>query len=96
MKRKKFIKTLMWAGMSRNNAEECATLAQDAGRPYYKVLGDLLNHHREKFKMRHVLNAWPVRAAIIHGHKTTAYNLIINGFYNRAAWACMRGGAGYE
>ena len=90
MKHRKFVKQLMAAGMSRNNAEECAALAADARRPLYWALGDLLNHHREKFQMRHVLDAYPVRAAIIHGHKSPAYTVLINGFYNRAAWAAVR------
>lgn len=68
MTRKKFIKMLMWAGMSRNDAADCATLAQEAERPYFWVLGDLLNWHRQDFgnplawmKMRHT---------IIHGYNS--------------------------
>lgn len=66
MTRKKFIKMLMWAGMHRNDAADCATLAQEAGRPYFGVLGDLLNFHRPRFSDPLV---WPnVRHTIIHGH----------------------------
>ena len=50
MTRKRFIKLLMWAGMSRNDAAICAELARNAGRPYFYVLGDLLNWHRPQFK----------------------------------------------
>lgn len=71
MIRKKFIKMLMHAGMSRNDAADCATLSREARRPYYWVLGDLLNFHRQDFgnplawiKMRHT---------IIHGHGTPAH-----------------------
>jgi hypothetical protein len=49
VKRKKFIKMLMWAGMSRNDAAGCAELAQASGRSYFRVLGDLLNFHRQDF-----------------------------------------------
>ena len=94
MTRKKFVKHLMAAGMARNDAAECATLAQDAGREYSKVLGDLLNHHRARFKVRGLVGITPVRLCIIHGHKTPAYNVLVNGFYNRAAWAIMREGGG--
>lgn len=70
MKRKKFIKMLMSAGMSRNDAADCATLAQDAQRPYYWVLGDLLNFHRLDFGNN---LAWlKIRYTIIHGHNSPA------------------------
>lgn len=68
MTRKKFIKMLMWAGMSRNDAADCATLVQDAERPYYWVLGDLLNFHRQDFGNP---LAWKkIRYTIIHGYNT--------------------------
>lgn len=68
MKRKKFIKMLMHAGMARNDAADCATLAQDARRPYYYVLGDLLNFHRRDFGNP---LAWlKMRRTIIHGYGT--------------------------
>lgn len=68
MTRKKFIKMLMWAGMSRNDAADCATLAQDAQRPYFWVLGDLLNWHRQDFGNP---LAWiRMRRTIIHGYNT--------------------------
>lgn len=69
MKRKRFIKLLMWAGMSRNDAAMCAELAKNAGRPYLYVLGDLLNFHRPQFK--NMALAWlKVRYTIIHGYNT--------------------------
>lgn len=70
MKRKKFIKMLMSAGMSRNDANDCATLAQDAGRPYFWVLGDLLNFHRRDFG--NTLAWLRIRYTIIHGHNSPA------------------------
>lgn len=76
MKRKQFIKQLMAAGMSRNNAAECATLAQEAERPYFKVLGDLLIYHRPVFKRRHVLNYRKVRGSIIHGTNSRAFKAL--------------------
>ena len=70
MKRKKFVKMLMHAGMSRNDAADCATLAQEAGRPYIYVLGDLLNFHRRDFGNP---LAWlKLRRTIIHGHNSPA------------------------
>ncbi len=76
MKRKKFVKMLMGAGMSRNDAADVALLAQEAGRPYFKVMGDLLNFHRQDFgnplawmKMRHT---------IIHGHNSPAGRFFAN------------------
>lgn len=66
MKRKKFIKMLMWAGMSRNDAAGCAKLTQKAGRSYFRVLGDLLNFHRQDFGNP---LAWlRMRYTIIHGY----------------------------
>lgn len=66
MKRKKFIKMLMWAGMSRNDATDCAKLTQEAGRSYFRVLGDLLNFHRQDFGNP---LAWrKMRCTIIHGY----------------------------
>jgi hypothetical protein len=66
----------MWAGMSRNDAADVAQLAQEAGRPYFKVLGELLNFHRQDFdnplawiKMRHT---------IIHGHNSPAGRFFAN------------------
>ena len=76
MTRKRFIKLLMEAGMSRNNAAECATLAQEAQRPYTKVLGDLLTYHRAKFKQHYVLDDRRVHAAIVHGTNSRAYKLL--------------------
>jgi hypothetical protein len=70
VKRKKFVKMLMWAGMPRNMAGECALLAQDAGRPYDHVLGDLLNKWRHLFTCPWLLNICAVRATIIHGNNT--------------------------
>jgi hypothetical protein len=68
MTRKKFIKMLMWAGMSRNDAADCATLAQEAERPYFWVLGDLLNWHRQDFGNP---LAWKkMRRTIIHGYNS--------------------------
>lgn len=68
MTRKKFIKMLMWAGMSRNDAADCATLAQNAERPYFWVLGDLLNFHRQDFG--NPLAVPEVRRTIIHGYNS--------------------------
>ncbi|MBR5889124.1 MAG: hypothetical protein IKY92_03690 [Akkermansia sp.] len=76
--------------MARNDAQECAALSRNSCRPYYLTAGDLLNHHREKFKVRGLVGLQPVRLTIIHGFKTPVYNLLIDGFYNRAAWAVMR------
>ena len=76
MKHKKFVKMLMHAGMSRNNANECATLTHNAQRPYFVVLGDLLNHHRAKFQQDHVLDDRRVRTAIIHGTNSRVYGLL--------------------
>lgn len=77
MTRKKFIKLLMWAGMSRNDAADCAALAQDAGRPYFKVLGDLLNYHRPQFK--YMTLAWlKIRYTIIHGYNSPARRFFAN------------------
>lgn len=74
MKRKKFIKMLMWAGASRNDAADYATLAQNAGRPYFWVLGDLLNWHRQDFGNP---LAWKkIRRTIIHG-----YNSVVCRFW---------------
>lgn len=42
MTRKKFIKQLMAAGISRNTAAEAAAAADRAGRPLFDVLGHLL------------------------------------------------------
>lgn len=71
MKRKQFIKQLMAAGMARNDAADCATLAQNADREYFKVLGDLLNFHRHQFK--YMTLAWiKMRYTIIHGRNTPA------------------------
>lgn len=68
MTRKKFIKMLMWAGMSRNDAADAATLAQDAERPYFYVLGDLLCFNRPHFGDP---LAWlKIRHTIIHGRNT--------------------------
>jgi hypothetical protein len=76
VKRKKFVKMLMGAGMSRNDAADVAQLAQEAGRPYFNVMGDLLNFHRQDFgnplawmKMRHT---------IIHGHNSPAGRFFAN------------------
>lgn len=66
MTRKKFIKMLMSAGMSRNDAADCATLVQDAERPYFWALGDLLNFHRQDFC--NPLAVPSVRRTIIHGY----------------------------
>ena len=69
MTRKRFIKLLMWAGMSRNDAAICAEMARNAGRPYFKVLGDLLNWHRPQFK--NMRPAWlQVWYTIAHGRHT--------------------------
>lgn len=76
MTRKKFIKMLMWAGMARNNAAECAQLAQEARRPYFNVLGDLLTYHRAKFKQHYVLDDRRIRTAIIHGTNSMVYKLL--------------------
>lgn len=68
MTRKKFIKALMGAGASRNDAADCAALTRDARREYSQVLPDLLNHHRQD-----LCNslAWDnMRATIIHGYGT--------------------------
>lgn len=76
MKRKKFIKMLMWAGMSRNDAADVAQLAQEAGRPYFKVLGELLNFHRQDFGNP---LAWAkMRYTIIHGHNSPAGRFFAN------------------
>lgn len=76
MTRKKFIKMLMWAGASRNEAAVYAALAQDARRPYYLVLGDLLNFHRQHFGNP---LAWKrIRYTIIHGYGTPAHRLLCN------------------
>ena len=66
MTRKKFIKILMSNGMSRNEAADCATLAQEAGRPHLLVSGDLLCFCRHCFGNP---LGWPkMRRHIIHGH----------------------------
>jgi hypothetical protein len=70
VKRKKFVKMLMWAGMPRNMAGECALLAQESGRPYDRVLGELLNKWRHMFTCPWLLSICAVRAAIIHGSNT--------------------------
>ena len=80
MTRKRFIKLLMEAGMSRNNAAECAMLAQEAERPYTKVLGDLLTYHRAKFKQRYVLDDRRVHTAIVHGTNSAVYKLLYGHF----------------
>lgn len=49
MTRKKFIKSMMGAGMSRNLANGCARVVQEAGRDYYRTEGDLLTFHRRDF-----------------------------------------------
>lgn len=68
MTRKKFIKLLMSEGMSRNEAADCATLAQETGRPYLLVSGDLLCFHRHHFGQP---LAWiKMRYSIIHGHNS--------------------------
>lgn len=81
MNRKKFIKMLMCAGMSRNNAAECAQLAQEAQRPYFKVLGDLLVYHSAKFKQHHVLDDRRVHAAIIHETNSKVYKVLCGTAY---------------
>lgn len=68
MTRKKFIKMLMHAGMPRNDAADCATLAQEAGRDYNRVCGDLLNFHRRDFG--NPLAWMKMRGTIIHGYGT--------------------------
>ena len=74
MTRKKFIKMLMWAGMQRNDAAACAQLAQEAGRAYFHVLGDLLNHHHQHFKRPAINIMWlRIRGTIIHGANTPAW-----------------------
>ena len=74
MTRKKFIKMLMWAGMSRNDAADVAALAQDAKRPYFWVLGDLLNWHRQDFGNP---LAWlKIRRTVIHGYNTPPWRII--------------------
>jgi hypothetical protein len=83
MTRKKFVKMLMEAGMSRNNAAECAKLAQEAQRPYTKVLGDMLTYHRAKFKQHFVLEDRRVHAAIIHGTNSMAYKVLCGIAYIR-------------
>jgi hypothetical protein len=66
MTRKKFIKMLMWAGMSRNEAAKAAALAQEARRPYFNVLGDLLTFHRHHFGYP---LAWlKIRYTILYGY----------------------------
>lgn len=68
MTRKKFIKMLMWAGMQRNDAADCAKLAQEAGRAYFHVLGDLLIYHNQHFKRPAFDIMWlRIRATIIYG-----------------------------
>lgn len=76
MTRKQFIKQLMGAGMTRNNAADCATLAQNAARPYLHVLGDLLNYHRPHFN--NALFWLKMRHTIIHGHNTPAGRFFAN------------------
>lgn len=49
MTRKKFIKTLMGEGMSRNDATVCASLARAAARPYLLASSDLLCFCRPHF-----------------------------------------------
>ena len=85
MKRKKFIKMLMWAGMPRNMAGDCAQLAQEAQRPYDHVLGDLLNKYRHLFTCPWLLNIMGARAAIIHGNETPAGRF----FQLRDEWDAM-------
>ena len=70
MTRKKFIKILMSEGMSRNDAADCAALAQEAGRPYLLVSGDLLCFHRQHFG--DPLGWIKMRYSIIHGHNSPA------------------------
>lgn len=43
MKRKTFIKQLMAVGMSRNTANQAASMAREKRTPYFKALGDWLN-----------------------------------------------------
>ena len=77
MTRKKFVKMLMWAGMQRNDAAACAQLAQEAGRAYFYVLGDLLNYHNQHFKRPAFDLMWlRIRATIIHGANTPAWVLL--------------------
>lgn len=74
MTRKKFIKMLMGAGMQRNDAADCAQLAQEAGRAYFPVLGDLLNYHLQHFKRPAIGIMWlRIRGTIIHGANTPAW-----------------------
>ena len=94
MKRKKFIKMLMWAGMSRNNAAECASLTQAARRSYFRVLGDLLTFHRDKFKMRYILDDMRVRSAIIHGTTSRTYKILHEGA--SIAGLTLGGGPGHD
>ena len=75
-KRKKFIKMLMGAGMSRNDAADCAALAQDANRPYNLVEGDLLNFHRQDFGNP---LAWTkMRNTIIYGYGSNPRRVVMN------------------
>ena len=79
MKRKRFIKLLMEAGMSRNDAADCAALTQNAGRSYFKVLGELLNFHRHQFNHRALCISWlKIRHTVIHGHNSTVGRFFAN------------------
>lgn len=79
MTRKKFIKMLMGAGMQRNDAADCAQLAQEAGRAYFPVLGDLLNYHLQHFKRPAIGIMWlRIRGTIIHGANTPAWQFFRN------------------
>ena len=75
MKRQTFIKQLMAAGMPRNMAADVATLAQEARRPYFNVLGDLLNHARQLFSCSWLLSVMRVRSLIINGYGHPATHL---------------------
>ena len=67
MKRKKFVKMLMWRGVPRNQATALATMAQALGVGYHKALGDFLTlcHIR-------AYNTWEGRAVV---WQTTAENV---------------------
>jgi hypothetical protein len=64
--KKKFIKTLMGEGMSRNEAAYCAEWASIFRRPYLLVSGDLLCFFRQYFRERDIW--WKALPLIARGY----------------------------
>lgn len=92
MKRKTFVRMLMGAGMSRNNANEVAKLAHESGRAYFRVLDDLLCFHWHKFKMRFILDDMKVRTAVVHGTLTPVYRMLYSYFDEFGVLQCKENG----